>query len=190
MTTEQQATFDRIRAFVLANEPESPVRESVSRTIGNYQFAVEGRKRGSGYVTVYEDTHCGLIACESPLHFVFDLCEVESGLRAIETAEAVETARRMVASGEASGKLETELDTYLRHSQMIANAAAEGRVVGRNVKSPMESAAKYIRDAIAELRRDDLHERESQRAIERWLDVRCSGVGDTLYCLTTECEAF
>lgn len=83
MTTEQQATFDRIRAFVLANEPESPVRESVSRTIGNYQFAVEGRKRGSGYVTVYEDTHCGLIACESPLHFVFDLCEVESALSAI-----------------------------------------------------------------------------------------------------------
>lgn len=96
---KQPQFFKAIRAFITANaaEPhEGRKANNLTVIIGGFDLSIEGRGRGTGYVTIRKDY--AIIANESPLDFVFDQDECVDAMLAIhkvqreQEAEAVREA--------------------------------------------------------------------------------------------------
>ncbi len=82
----------------------------------------------------------------------------EPMLRLIEPEDpAIVRARQMVADGQASERMKSDLQTYEKHNRIITNAEAEGCTVGRTIHY-------YRATALADLRRAT----QNDAATVRW----------------------
>lgn len=65
--------------------------------------------------------------------------------------DAIDVARRLVANGKASERMKGELDTFDRHTRIIAQAGAEGLTVHSNIHTFRVCALRSIEGEIAKL---------------------------------------
>jgi hypothetical protein len=178
--------FNQIRQYINNNATHAnDVARSDARTCGannisvfagNYEFAIESRCSGRGYVTVRRDQ--AIIANQSTLNYLFNADDAIGATLAIlekqdkqrgedaiafgddvplqmdvnddrRAVSPIEKARQMIADGTASGRLVTEVASYERMAAIIESCNVEGREPGRNVCDAMMASEVNIKWEVA-----------------------------------------